>query len=137
MVGYVTLGNEEKVYTFHVASKEQGDPDEHLKEDIIANCTDVENRVQPTINPVAHELRLHEARRAVLYRGRAGGEEKAIARHQRWRFDSENSSMRSTLAIPIGNASTCRDVVYRLDFLRLARESKLIRFLLSRWIGTV
>ena len=120
----VTLGNEEKVYTFHVASKEQGDPDEHLKEDIIANCTDVENRVQPTMNPVL-ELRLHEARRAVLYRGPAGGEETAIQ-------DIKDGELIKKiidaldLAIPIGNTATCQ-TIYRLDFFVL-RGIETIRF---------
>ena len=66
----VTLGNEEKVYTFHVASKEQGDPDEHLKEDIIANCTDVENRVQPTINPGSRTAFARSAARSPVPRSR-------------------------------------------------------------------
>ena len=120
----LTLGNEEKVYTFHVASKEQGAPDEHLKDDIIANCTDVENRVQPTINPVL-ELRLHEARRAVLYRGPAEGEQAAIQ-------DIKDGGLIQTivdaldLIIPIGNASTC-ETIYRLDFFVL-RGVETIRF---------
>ncbi len=120
----VTLGNEEKVYTFHVASKEQGDPDEHLKEDIIANCTDVENRVQPTIN-VAHELRLHEARRAVLYRGRAGSEEKAIADIKDGALIQKILDALNT-PIPIGNASTC-ETSFRLDFYVL-RGVETVRF---------
>ncbi|MYF78851.1 MAG: hypothetical protein F4180_02865 [Chloroflexi bacterium] len=120
----LTLGNEEKVYTFHVASREQGDPKEHLKEDIIANCTDVENRVQPTINLVL-ELRLHEARRAVLYRGPAGGEETAIQ-------DIKDGALIQTivdalnLTIPIGNTSTC-ETIYRLDF-DVLRGVETIRF---------
>ncbi len=120
----LTLGNEEKVYTFHVASREQGDPKEHLKEDIIADCTDVENRVQPTINLVL-ELRLHEARRAVLYRGPAGGEETAIQ-------DIKDGALIETivdaldLIIPIGNTSTC-ETIYRLDF-DVLRGVETIRF---------
>ena len=118
------LGNDEKVYTFHVASKEQGDPYEHIKNDIIANCTDVENRVQPTINPVL-EMRLHEARRAVLYRGPAGGEETAIQ-------DIKDGELIKKiidaldLAIPIGNTATCQ-TIYRLDFFVL-RGIETIRF---------
>ena len=120
----LALGSENKVYTFHVASKEQGDADEHLKDDIIANCTDVVNRVQPTINPVL-ELRLHEARRVVLYRGPAGGEQAAIQ-------DIKDGGLINTivdalnLTIPIGNASTC-DTIYRLDFFVL-RGVETIRF---------
>ncbi len=120
----LTLGNEEKVYTFHVASREQGDPKEYLKEDIIANCTEVENPAQPTIN-VVQELRLHEARRAVLYRGRAGGNETAIA-------DIKDGALIEkildalNIPIPIGNTSTC-ETSFRLDF-HVLRGVETVRF---------
>ena len=120
------LGNEEKAYTFHIASKEQSNGDD-LKEDIIANCTDVENREQPTIN-VAHELRLHEARRVVLYRGSAEGEEVAIQ-------DIKDGELIRTIVdalnttLPIGNTATC-PTAFRLDFY-LLRGVETIRFFCS------
>lgn len=121
----LTLGNENenKEYTFHLASTAQSNG-EDLKEDIIANCTDVENREQPTIN-VAHELRLHEARRAILYRGIAGSEEMAIQDIQ----DAELIQAivdALNIAIPIGNTSIC-PTAFRLDF-HVLRGVETVRF---------
>ena len=119
----LTLGNEEKTYTFHLASREQADGDD-LKEDIIANCTDVENREQLTIN-LTHELRLHEARRVILYRGPADGEETPIQ-------DIQDGDLIQTIiealngSIPIGNTNTCT-TAFRLDFYVL-RGVETIRF---------
>ncbi len=119
----LTLGNETKSYTFHVADRSQTNGEE-LRNDIIANCTDVANRVQPTIN-IAHELRLHETRRAVLYRGPAGGEESAIA------DINDGESIKKivdalNVTIPIGNADTCQ-TAFRLDFYVL-RGIETLRF---------
>ena len=119
----LTLGNETKTYTFHVADRIQPNGDE-LRDDIIANCTDVANREQPTIN-IAHELRLHEARRAVLYRGPAGGDESAIA-------DITDGELIKKIVdalnvtIPIGNVETCQ-TAFRLDFYVL-RGIETLRF---------
>ena len=119
----LTLGNETKTYTFHVADRIQPNGDE-LRDDIIANCTDVANREQPTIN-IAHELRLHEARRAVLYRGPAGGEESAIA-------DITDGELIKKIVdalnvtVPIGNVETCQ-TAFRLDFYVL-RGIETLRF---------
>ena len=119
----LTLGNETKTYTFHVADRIQPNGDE-LRDDIIANCTDVANREQPTIN-IAHELRLHEARRAVLYRGPAGGDESAIA-------DITDGELIKKIVdalnvtVPIGNVETCQ-TAFRLDFYVL-RGIETLRF---------
>ena len=119
----LTLGNETKTYTFHVADRSQPNGDE-LRDDIIANCTDVANREQPTIN-IAHELRLHEARRAVLYRGPAGGDESAIA-------DITDGELIKKIVdalnvtVPIGNVETCQ-TAFRLDFYVL-RGIETLRF---------
>lgn len=120
----LTLGNEEKVYTFHVASKEQGDPNEHLRDDIIKDCTDVEHAEQPTVNLV-HDLRLHEARRVVLYRGPASGEQAPIqdirdGERIQVLLDALNTNT------PIGNTAIC-ETAYRLDFYTL-RGVQTIRF---------
>lgn len=120
----LTLGNEEKVYTFHVASKEQGAPDEHLKDDIIANCTDVENRVQPTINLV-HEMRLHEARRITFYTGLPDHEQHVLDLEDGARIQQILNALNTS--IPIGNTASC-ETARRLDFYVL-RGVQSIRFL--------
>ena len=120
----LTLGNDEKVYTFHVASKEQGDAGEHLREDIIANCTDVENPVQPTINPVL-ELRLHEARRITFYVGLSDSERIVLDLEDGARIRQIIDELNTI--IPIGNAASC-ETARRLDF-HLLRSVQSIRFL--------
>ena len=117
------IGNEQKTYTFHIASTENKS-NAHLSDDIIANCTDVANRVQPTVNLV-HDLRLHEARRAVLYRGSPGGEEQPVQ-------DIDNPAQVQILIdalntpIPIGNTAIC-ETAFRLDFYIL-RGIETVRF---------
>ena len=120
----LTLGNDETAYTFHVANKEQGDPDEHLKDEVIRDCTGVENTEQLAVNLV-HDLRLHEARRVVLYRGPASGEQAAIqdirdGERIQVLLDALNTNT------PIGNTAIC-ETAYRLDFYTL-RGVQTIRF---------
>ena len=121
----LVLGNDEKTYRFHVASRNQEiHEDLKTKDDIIRNCTDVEGPEQLTVNLV-HDLRLHEARRVVLYRGPASGEQAPVqdikdgARIQAI-LDALNTNT------PIGNTSTC-ETAYRLDFYIL-RGIQTIRF---------
>ncbi len=117
------LGNDDKVYTFHIASADL-EGNAHLSDDVIANCTDVENRVQPTVNLV-HDLRLHEARRAVLYRGSPGDEEEPVQ-------DIDNLALVQILIdalntpVPIGNTEYC-ETAFRLDFYIL-RGVETVRF---------
>ncbi len=118
------LGNEEKVYTFHVASKEQGSLEEHLKDDIIANCTDVENRVQTTIN-LAREIHLHEARRITFYTGLPGNEQHVLDLEDSARIQQILNTLNTS--IPIGNTASC-ETARRLDFYVL-RGIQSIRFL--------
>lgn len=116
------LGNEDKTYTFHIASAEH--ESNQISEDIIANCTDVEMRVQPTLN-IVHDLRLHEARRAVLYRGSQDSEEQPVQ-------DIDNPALVGLIVdalntpIPIGNTDTC-ETAFRLDFYIL-RGVETVRF---------
>lgn len=116
------LGNEDKAYTFHIASMEH--EANQITDDIIANCTDVEIRVQPTVNLV-HDLRLHEARRAVLYRGSLDSEEQPVQ-------DIDNPALVGLIVgalntpIPIGNTDTC-ETAFRLDFY-LLRGVETVRF---------
>ena len=117
------IGNDEKTYTFHVASKDQGDA-ENLDEDIVVNCTDVGDTEQLTFNLV-HDLRLHEARRVILYRGSKDDEQQPIQDIQDGELiqaivDALNTS------IPIGNTEIC-ETAYRLDFYIL-RGIQTIRF---------
>ena len=117
------LGNEDKTYTFHLASADD-EANEHINEDIIADCTDVEMRVQHTVNLV-HDLRLHEARSAVLYRGSPGSEEQPVQ-------DINNPALVGLIVealntpIPIGNTATC-ETAFRLDFYVL-RGVETVRF---------
>ncbi len=117
------LGNDQQTYTFHIASTDL-ESNSHLSDDIVANCTDIENRVQPTVNLV-HDLRLHEARRAVLYRGDPNGEEQPVQ-------DIDNPALVQILIdalntpIPIGNTVTC-ETAFRLDFYIL-RGVETVRF---------
>ena len=80
--------------------------------------------MQPTINLVL-ELRLHEARRAVLYRGPAGGEETAIQDIERRRFDSDYRR-RARPHHSDWEHLTC-ETIYRLDF-DVLRGVETIRF---------
>ena len=119
----LTLGNDEQSYTFHIASKDQGDAP-NLDEDIILNCTDVGETQQLTINLV-HELRLHEARRVILYRGPADGEQMPIQDIQDPVLVQEIINALST-TIPIGNTDSCQ-TAFRLDF-HILRGIETIRF---------
>ena len=119
----LTLGNDEQSYTFHIASKDQGDAP-NLDEDIILNCTDVDQTQQLTVNLV-HELRLHEARRVIVYRGLAEGEQKPIQDIQDRVLVQEIINALST-SIPIGNNDPCQ-TAFRLDFYIL-RGIETIRF---------
>ena len=119
----LTLGNDEQSYTFHIASKDQGDAP-NLDEDIILNCTDVGETQQLTVNLV-HELRLHEARRVILYRGPADGEQMPIQDIQDRVLVQEIINALST-TIPIGNTDSCQ-TAFRLDFYIL-RGIETIRF---------
>ena len=119
----LTLGNENEAYIFHVATVQSTDgvqSDEHLYYD----CTDVEIVEQLTVNLV-HDLRLHEARRAVLYRGAPGGEETPVHDIQNREFlDVIIEAL--NMPIPIGNAETC-ETAFRLDFYVL-RGIETVRF---------
>ena len=119
----LTLGNESKSYIFHVATVQSTDgvqSDEHLYYD----CTDVEIVEQLTVNLV-HDLRLHEARRAVLYRGAPGGEETPVHDIQNREFlDVIVEAL--NMPIPIGNTETC-ETAFRLDFYVL-RGIETVRF---------
>ncbi len=125
----LVLGNEETTYTFHLASKDHENNDT-LPDDIIVNCTDVENRVQTTINPV-HELRLHEARRVVLYREVPGGEAQPVQ-------DIQNRELIDVIInaintpIPIGNTGTC-ETSFRLDFYVLRGIESVKFFCRDDW----
>ncbi len=106
------LGNDETSFTFHIASQNQGD-EPSLSEDIIINCTDAGDVQQTTVNLV-HDLRLHEARRIVLYRGSVDQEQKPIE-------DIQDPGLVQTIIdtlnvnIPIGNTEIC-ETAFRLDF---------------------
>jgi hypothetical protein len=110
----LVLGNEEKTYTFHVASKDQEvHEDLEVKDDIIADCADVENSEQRIVNLV-HDLRLHEAHRVVLYRGPSDGEQAPVQDIQDGArilviLDALNTDT------PIGNTAICK-TAFRLDF---------------------
>ena len=119
----LTLGNEDAAYTFHVAEVQSTSGSEEL-EYLYYDCTDVENREQLTINLV-HDLRLHEARRAVLYRGSADVEEKPVQDIQdRALVDVIVEAL--NMPIPIGNSATC-ETAFRLDFY-VSRGIETIRF---------
>ena len=111
----MTFGNDEKSYVFHIAGKEQIEGGE-LSKDIVLDCTDAGDTQQLTVN-IVHDLRLHEARRVVLYRGRQDGEQSAIA-------DFEDGALIQEIVdalnvtIPIGNTETC-ETAFRLDFYLL------------------
>ena len=125
----LVLGNDEKTYTFHVASKDH-DSNSDLPDDIIANCTDVEDREQPTINLV-HDLRLHEARRAVLYREVPGGEAQPVQDIQnRELIDVIINAL--NMPIPIGNTGTC-ETSFRLDFYVLRGIESVKFFCRDDW----
>ena len=119
----LTLGNDDQTYVFHIASKDQGDAPS-LDEDIILNCSDVGETHQLTVNLV-HELRLHEARRVIVYRGLAEGEQKPIQDIQDRVLVQEIIDALNT-AIPIGNTDNCQ-TAFRLDFYIL-RGIETIRF---------
>ena len=122
------LGNDEKTYRFHVAGKDQEIlADLKLRDDIIRDCTDVENPEQFTVNLV-HDLRLHEARRIVLYRGPASGEQKPVQDIQDGALIQAIIDALNTRT-PIGNSVTC-ETSYRLDFYVL-RGVQTIRFFCS------
>ena len=122
------LGNEENTYTFHIASKDQGDAESldltQGEPGIVVNCTDAGETEQLTVNLV-HDLRLHEARRVILYRGSKDDEQQPIQDIQDGELiqaivDALNTS------IPIGNTETC-ETAFRLDFYVL-RGIQTIRF---------
>ena len=127
----LVLGNDEKTYTFHVASKDQGEAEDlNLKAGepgIVVNCTDVGETEQVTVNLV-HDLRLHEARRMVLYRGTPDGEQSPIQ-------DINDGALIQVILdalntnIPIGNTDIC-ETAFRLDFYIL-RGVQTIRFFCS------
>ena len=119
----LTLGNDDQSYVFHVASKDQAEA-EDLNEDIVLNCTDAGETQQLTVNLV-HDLRLHEARRVILYRGLAEGEQQPIQDIQDRMLIQEIVDALNT-AIPIGNTECCR-TAFRLDFYTL-RDVETIRF---------
>lgn len=119
----LTLGNDDETYVFHIASKDQGQAPS-LDEDIILNCSDVGETQQLTVNLV-HELRLHEARRVVLYRGLADDEQKPIQDIQDRALIQEIVDALNT-SIPIGNTDVCQ-TAFRLDFFIL-RGIETIRF---------
>ena len=127
----LVLGNDEKTYTFHVASKDQGEAEDlNLKAGepgIVVNCTDLGETEQLTVNLV-HDLRLHEARRVVLYRGTPNGEQSPIQ-------DINDGALIQVILdalntnIPIGNTDIC-ETAFRLDFYIL-RGVQTIRFFCS------
>ena len=119
----LTLGNDEQNFVFHIASKDQGDAP-GLDEDIILNCTDVDEAQQLTVNLV-HDLRLHEARRVIVYRGLEEGEQKPIQDIQDRMLVQEIVDALNT-SIPIGNTDICQ-TAFRLDFYIL-RGIETIRF---------
>ncbi len=119
----LTLGNDEQSYVFHVASKDQGNAP-NLDEDIILNCSDVGETQQLTVNLV-HDLRLHEARRVIVYRGLAEDEQKPIQDIQDRMLVQEIVDALNT-SIPIGNTDSCQ-TAFRLDFYIL-RGIETIRF---------
>ncbi len=119
----LTLGNDEQSYVFHIASKDQGDAP-NLDEDIILNCSEVGETQQLTVNLV-HDLRLHEARRVIVFRGLAEAEQKPIQDIQDRVLVQEIVDALNT-PIPIGNTDTCQ-TAFRLDFYVL-RGVETIRF---------
>ena len=125
----LTLGNDETSYTFHIASQDQGDAPS-LSEDIIINCTDVGVVQQSTINLV-HDLRLHEARRIVLYRGSVSKEQEPIEDIQdpllvQPIIDALNVN------IPIGNTEFC-ETAFRLDFYLIQGIEEIHFFCEKDW----
>ncbi len=124
----LVLGNDEKTYTFHVASKDQGEAEDlNLKAGepgIVVNCTDVGPTEQLTVNLV-HDLRLHEARRVILYRGLGECEQQPIEDINDRALIQEIVDALNT-PIPIGNTDSCQ-TAFRLDFYVL-RGIETIRF---------
>ena len=118
-----TIGNEGQSFVFHLASEDQGDWPS-LNEDIILNCTDIGEFEQQTVNLV-HELRLHEARRVILYRGLAEDEQNPIEDIVDGALIQEILDALNT-SIPIGNTEKCQ-TAFRLDFYIL-RGIETIRF---------
>lgn len=117
------IGNEGQSFIFHLASEDQGDWP-NLNEDIILNCTDIGEFEQQTVNLV-HELRLHEARRVVLYRGLVGDEQNPIEDIVDGALIQEILDALN-ISIPIGNTEKCQ-TAFRLDFYIL-RGVETVRF---------
>ena len=131
------LGNDEKTWRFHVASRDQEvHGDLNTKDDLIADCTDVENPEQITIN-IAHELRLHEARRMVIYRGLQENEqivadfERGACRHPALEQDCIQVVVDAlNVSVPIGNTASCV-TARRIEF-HVLRGIQSINFLCEK-----
>lgn len=122
------LGNDEKTYRFHVASKEQEvQEDLNTKDDVIRDCTDVENPEQVTVNLV-HDLRLHEARQMDFYRGLPENEQAVVEIKDLARIRAVLDTLNTNT--PIGNDAICQ-TARRIDF-HVLRGIQTIRFLCEK-----